>query len=230
MPHAVAGPPGAAADQRPQAPGAAGDQHRPVRDPAAGSTVSTTLPVWRAWAMKRNACRGLAHVRTPSPATAAAPPPRTAPSARPASPRSGPDPPRAGRTTGRPPRGCSRPPARGSRMSVLPISTNRPPRRQQPQRRIDELPRQRVQHHIHPAAVGPARNALELQGPRRRDPLARPPPAPRTACHLAGLAVAIHLARPDAGPAAPRPSRHHPPPHAPARDSPARSPARSARP
>ena len=49
-------------------------------------------------------------------------------------------------------------------MSVLPISRNTPPRDEQPQRRVDELAGQRIEHHVDAAPAGhPEELLLEVQ-------------------------------------------------------------------
>ena len=67
-------------------------------------------------------------------------------------------------------------------MSVLPISTNRPPARQQPQRGVHELAGQGVQHHVHARGrrSRPER-CLELERPRRGDV---PRSSPQAAQHV----------------------------------------------
>ena len=82
-----------------------------------------------------------------------------------------------GRTPGSRPRDGPRRTSPASRTSALPSSTNRPPRRQQPQRGVDELPGQGVQHHVDPAAAGRGRKPPRIQRRATRRVRRRPGPA-----------------------------------------------------
>ena len=135
------------------------------------------------------------------------------------------DPRRARRRPGRTP-GSARPGGRRDPLRVTDVGLAHlqepATTRQQPQRRVHELPGQRVQHDIHARTVGGGQErAPELQVARTGDAARRPAPARAGRPTWTGSPSRTPR-RPGAAPAGPRPCPHHRRPRAPA---PTRPPA-----
>ena len=82
----------------------------------------------------------------------------------------------------------------GSRMSVLPISTNRPPRGSSAQRGVHELAGQAVQHDVDPSPPVAARNSLvESRSASDAMRVRRRSPAPRSTSLLGRARRGEHL-------------------------------------
>ena len=162
--------------QRPQAPGAAGGS-RGSAGSSGGSKVGTILPVWRAWAMKRRAF-GAWRMSKIVTGGGCGTPRRTSPSARSASPRSRPGLGQAEQRHATP--GCSAATCPGSRMSVIPISMNRPPP-PSPASRSDasvNSPASEFSTTSKPCPAVARPKAPSKSGSGTRRPARRPPPAP----------------------------------------------------